>query len=102
MILINRNEEIVMVAEAVDYKTTEVHMADYIESLQTLEEEMEPYKEQKRELRKEYEEQGWLSKEEIRLAVKAYRLLKNDIDMSALIDTYKALKNNVRGKSNES
>ena len=69
-----------------DEKTKEEHMADYLESMKALEEAMEPYKEQKRELKAEYVEEGWLSKQDISLAVKAYRLAKSDTDMEELID----------------
>ena len=73
-------------------KSKEQHMADYIASMKALEEAMEPYKEQKRELKANYVENGWLTKQEISLAVKAYRLAKDDTDMSALIDMVEALK----------
>ena len=89
--LVNDNE-IVMVADAADVKTKEQHMADYIRSMKALEEAMEPYKEQKRELKTEYVENGWLSKEDISLTVKAYRLLKDDVDIGALIDVFENLK----------
>jgi hypothetical protein len=56
-----------------------------------IEEAMEPYKEQKRELRTEYREQGWLSTDEIRAAVKAYRLFKGKVDIDDVYDNYKAL-----------
>ena len=69
-----------------DEKTKEEHMADYLESMKELEEAMEPYKEQKRELKAEYVEEGWLTKQDISLAVKAYRLAKSDTDMEELID----------------
>ena len=91
MKLVNDNE-IVMVASAADVKSKEQHMADYIRSMKALEEAMEPYKEQKRELKAEYVENGWLSKEDISLTVKAYRLLKDDVDIGALIDVYENLK----------
>ena len=86
-------ETIAIVEKADDAKTTEEHMADYIDSLRVLEEEMEPFKEQKRELKSNYVENGWLTKGEISLAVKAYRLAKDDTDMSTLIDMVEALKN---------
>jgi hypothetical protein len=85
-------DEIAIVQKADDAKTTEEHMAEYIESMRALEEAMEPYKEQKRELKANYVENGWLTKGEISLAVKAYRLAKDDTDMSALIDMVEALK----------
>ena len=89
---INATAPMAIVEKADDAKSTEEHMADYIESLRTLEEEMEPYKEQKRELKSNYVENGWLTKGEISLAVKAYRLAKDDTDMSTLIDMVEALK----------
>ena len=89
---INATTPMAIVEKADDAKSTEEHMADYIESLRVLEEEMEPFKEQKRELKTNYVENGWLTKGEISLAVKAYRLAKDDTDMSTLIDMVEALK----------
>tara|TARA_B100000131_G_scaffold288826_1_gene300406 strand:- start:300 stop:557 length:258 start_codon:yes stop_codon:yes gene_type:complete len=81
-------------AEADDVidKEKEDHMVDYIQSMKAIEDAMEPYKEQKRELKSEYIENGWLNKEDISLTVKAYRLLKDEVDISALIDVYESLK----------
>lgn len=79
--------------EARGERTKEQHMADYLASLKALEEEMEPYKEQKRELKGNYVENGWLTKQDISLAVKAYRLAKSETDMSELIDMVQALRN---------
>ena len=45
-----------------DTKSKEEHIADYIESLVAIEEAMEPYKEQKRDLKKEYLEKQWFPK----------------------------------------
>ena len=67
------------------------YVMEYIRSLVAIEEAMEPYKEQKRELRSEYREQGWLNTDEIRAAVKAYRLFKGKIDIDEVYDNYKAL-----------
>ena len=75
-----------------DTKSKEEHIADYIASLKAIEEAMEPYKEQKRELKKEYLDKKWLSKEDISLSVRALRLIKDDVDIGALIDMYQALK----------
>jgi len=73
--------------------TEEVHekekrITDYIKSMSAIEEAMEPFKEQKRALKGNYVENGWLSKEEISLAIKAYRMVKNDIDIEQLMDFY--------------
>jgi hypothetical protein len=67
------------------------YILEYIRSLNTIEEAMEPYKEQKRELRSEYREQGWLSTDEIRAAVRAFRMLKGKIDIDEVYDSYKLL-----------
>ena len=66
-------------------------IVEYIRSLKTLEDAMEPYKEQKRELRKDFKDNGWLSQTEQRLATKAYRLMKSEIDLDELYDVYEAL-----------
>jgi hypothetical protein len=77
-------------------KDKETHMKDYITSIKALEDAMEPFKEQKRELRKEYDDNGWLNKDEQRMVVRAYRLLKDDIDIGELIDMYDALRGTKR------
>ena len=88
----NNNMAIVEEYEEPAFKSKEQHMADYIKSIKALEDAMEPYKEQKRELKSEYVDNGWLTKEDISLTVRAYRLLKNDVDIEALIDIYENLK----------
>ncbi len=88
----NSNIKIVVSQNYEETKSKQEHIADYIESLKALEEAMEPYKEQKRELKKDYLEKKWLSKEDISLSVRALRLLKDKIDIAALLDMYDALK----------
>ena len=68
--------------------TKEEHITNYIKSLSQIEDEMEPYREHKRDLKKNYLENGWLEREEISMAVKAYRLMKNNIDIEQLMDFY--------------
>jgi hypothetical protein len=77
--------------------TQEQHVRNFIKSLDAIENAMEPFKDQKRDLRSSYEENNWLSKEEMRMAVKAYRLLKSDVDMDALTDYFNQLKKTMRG-----
>ena len=78
----------------VEATSKEEKMVEYVRSLKALEDAMEPFKEQKRELRKEYDDNGWLNKEEQRMVTRAYRLLKDDIDIGELIDMYDALRGN--------
>ena len=48
----NNTAAIVEEYEEAAFKTKEQHMADYIKSMKALEDAMEPYKEQKQELKK--------------------------------------------------
>lgn len=66
--------------------TREDHLANYIKTFVAIEEAIEPFKEQRKDLRESYDENGWLSKQEMRLAVKAYRLYKSETDMEVLTD----------------
>tara|TARA_B100000809_G_scaffold55797_1_gene51699 strand:+ start:1160 stop:1456 length:297 start_codon:yes stop_codon:yes gene_type:complete len=70
----------------------EKYIKSYLESLIALEGAIEPYMEQKRELRKEYIEKEWLFKDEIWAAVKAYRLIKKDADMEQLNEIFDFVK----------
>ena len=84
------DDEVAIVERVRDEKTEK--MIEYIRNLNTIEEAMEPYKEQKRELRKEYKEQEWLSKEEISMAVKAYRMMKSEVDVEQLVKVYDSIR----------
>ena len=76
----------------------EQRIGDYIQSLAAVEEAMEPFKEQKRALKANYIENGWLSREEISMAVKAYRLVKDDTDIEQLMDFYSKFRNHKTNK----
>ena len=67
------------------------YVKEYIRSLNAIEEAMEPYKEQKRELRTEFRENRWLTTDEIRAAEKAYRLFKGKISIDEVVDNYNLL-----------
>lgn len=69
----------------------EQHVVNYLKSMLALEEAMEPYKEQKKELRVEYVENKWLSKDEIWSAVKAFRLYKQAADLDELNDMFELI-----------
>ena len=69
-------------------QTKEDYVVDFIKAFKAIEDEMEPFKEHKRDLRKNYVQNGWLSKEEMSSAIRAYRMLKNDEDIEQLLDMY--------------
>jgi len=84
-------ENEVAIVETVRDETAE-RMIEYLRSMKAIEDSMEPYKEQKRELREEYKQQGWLSKEEISMAVRAYRMMRSDIDIDQFVDVFNSIK----------
>ena len=73
------------------------YVKEYIRSLAAIEECIEPYQEQKRELRTEFRENSWLNTDEIRAAVKAYRLFKGKFDIDEVVDNFNA----ISGETNE-
>ncbi len=75
-----------------EVSSKEQKMIEYVRSLKTLEDAMEPYKEQKRELKKEFKEQGWLTGDEISMTVKAYRMMNSkDFDFDEFTKIYESL-----------
>ena len=70
----------------------EEHIKNYLKDLVETEEAMEPFKEHKRDMRKSYIEEGYLTKDEIWAAVKAYRMVKGDKDIDALVEAYDQVK----------
>ena len=73
------------------------YLENFIKSFATVESEMEPLKEHKRDLRKQYADNNWLSREEMRLAVRAYRMLKTDEDVVKFNEIFKHVSKMVGG-----
>ena len=74
----------------------EERILNYVKSLTAVEEAMEPFKEQKRALKANYIENGWLSREEISMAVKALRLVNDNTDLEQLMDFYATVTKTVK------
>jgi hypothetical protein len=74
------------------------YVKEYIRSLAAIEECIEPYQEQKRELRSEFRENGWLNTDEIRAAVKAYRLFKQKYNIDEVVENFEMISD---GSENE-
>jgi len=66
-------------------------MIEYIKVLKSIEDAMEPFQESRKELRKDFISQGWLTKEEISNITKAYRMLKKKENIDELVSAYDAL-----------
>ena len=72
------------------------HVINYVKSLAAIEEAMEPFKEQKRGLKNNYIENGWLSREDISMAVKAFRMIQKNTDPEQLMDYYNTVNKKLR------
>ena len=70
------------------------YVKEYIRSLVAIEEAMEPYKGQKRDLRVEFKENGWLNTDEIRAAVKAYRLFRGKVNIDEVVENFNMISGN--------
>tara|TARA_R110000787_G_scaffold131270_2_gene243215 strand:- start:208 stop:465 length:258 start_codon:yes stop_codon:yes gene_type:complete len=75
------------------------YVKEYIRSLNAIEEAMEPYKDQKRDLRSEFRENGWLNTDEIRAAVKAYRLFKGKVNIDEVVENFNMISGEAGGES---
>ena len=75
------------------------YVKEYIRSLAAIEEAMEPYKEQKRDLRSEFRENSWLNTDEIRAAVKAYRLYKGKVNIDEVVENFNMFSGEDGGES---
>ena len=64
------------------------YVKEYIRSLKAIEDCIEPYQEQKRELRSEFRNNGWLNTDEIRAAVKAYRLFRGNVNIDEVVENF--------------
>ena len=67
------------------------YVKEYIRSLAAIEEAMEPYKEQRRDLRREFRENSWLNTDELRAAVKAYRLYKGKFNIDEVVENFEMI-----------
>jgi len=69
-------------------KNKEDYIIDFVRAFKAVEDEMEPYKEHRRDLKKNYVENAWLSKDELRFVVKAYRMMKQGDDFDQFKDIF--------------
>ena len=74
------------------------YVKEYIRSLKAIEDCIEPYQEQKRELRSAIRTNGWLNTDEIRAAVKAYRLFKHKVNIDEVVENFEIISG---GSNNE-
>ena len=75
----------------------EQNMIEYIRRLDEIEVQMEPLKEMKKQLKEEFKEEGKLTREQMSMALRAYRMIKSDVDLNELLENYSLLRSNLRG-----
>ena len=75
--------------------TTEEYVVEYIKAFKSVEDEMEPYKEHKKDLKKNYVENGWLSKQEISQGLRAYRMLKKGENIDDFTEIFDKLQKKI-------
>jgi len=64
--------------------TKEQLIVRYAKALDEVDRAMEPFREHKKELKASYLENGWLTKDEMSMILKAYRLLKKEEDIGEI------------------
>jgi uncharacterized membrane-anchored protein YjiN (DUF445 family) len=71
-------------------------MLEYIRQLSDIEAQMEPLKEDKRQLKTDFKDAGWLTGDEISMTVKVYRMIKSDsFDIEEFTQVYESLATSV-------
>ena len=60
------------------------HVVRLIKSFKAIDSAILPYQEQRKELRKEYIENDWLTNDEISMVKQAYNAVKNQLDLDDL------------------
>jgi len=62
------------------------HIGEFAKSFVAVEDCIRPFKEQLKDLKTNYVGNGWLSKQDISMVVRALRMMKNDVDIEQLGD----------------
>ena len=91
----DNKEQITMVSEWDDEdcdKDEAGHMIDFIKSVKALEEAMAPFKDQLKDLKKDYKDNEWLSAKQQSMAVKIHRMIEDEVDMADFVDLYQSIK----------
>jgi len=62
------------------------HIGEFAKSFVAVEECIRPYKEQLKDLKQNYVSNGWLSKQDLSMTIRALRMMKKDVDIEQLGD----------------
>ena len=75
--------------------TKEQLIVRYAKALDEVDRAMEPFREHKKELKQSYIENGWLTKDEMSMILKAYRLMKKEEDLGEIQHYIDLIKRNI-------
>lgn len=75
--------------------TKEELIARYAKALDEVDRAMEPFREHKKELKQSYLENGWLTKDEMSMVLKAYRMMKKEEDLGEIQHYIDMIRKNV-------
>jgi len=64
---------------------------NFIKAFHENEQAMQPFKDFRSDLKRNYVDNGWLSRQEISTAVKVYRFMKSDLDIDDFHTVYKEM-----------
>lgn len=73
-------------------KTKEERLSDFIKAYKIAKAEMQVYKDHISDMKESYVKNNWLSKDEIKLALKAWRMVEDGTDLKALEHFYETVK----------
>ena len=74
-------------------KSREERIKDFVRAMAAVDQAMQPFKEQKTDLRKNYVENQWLSKEDMKYVSKAYNFAKRgDFDLDKFVEAFNKVK----------
>jgi hypothetical protein len=75
--------------------TKEELIARYAKALDEVDRAMEPFREHKKELKQSYLENGWLTKDEMSMVLKAYRMMRSEEDLGEIQHYIDMIRKNV-------
>ena len=76
--------------------TMEEHIINYIKALNMIEQAIEPYREHKLALKKNYDENKWLSRKEQSAILKAYRMIQKEEDPQDIQEFFDLIKSKLK------
>ena len=73
-------------------RSREEHIKALVKDVQTAEDEIATFRDHIRDVKKTYVDNGWLEKEEVQLAIKAYKQLKGNLELDDVVEYAKIIK----------